>query len=192
MAEICPNEVDIEAIIKRVMEEEGLEPEDIKEEPPFDMTQFIEAIKQGDISKWSKRYFRGRAYAQFECDNDLCDHTWPSVYGWCVLDLKKQNVKEKFKQKCSLAKSHVKMQTLKLGQHPQEEEEEGVKPCYEDEESVERMVRWAVNLHFYLVGKRDRPSRNADSNYTPTAEHREDLCAMCKHMGRLCFERKKK
>lgn len=189
----CPKEVDIEQIIKEVMQG-AVDPTDVEEEEPFDVDNFIRTIKCSNEDEWSRRYFRGRAYGQFQCDNELCGNSWSSAYAWCVLDLKEQKLKMKFKQECESAKSHKAIEQLALKdgassvnpapKHP------GVDPCYEDEDSVRRMAQWAVDLHLYLTGKKGKKPKGNNAYYRPTPEHRDGLCEMCKRLGRLCFERK--
>lgn len=185
----CPDEVDIDTIIEEVMEKNGVTQEEIPDEP-FDLENFIKEIGKKDKSKWSKRYFRGRAYGQFKCYNELCNNSWSSAYAWCILDLKDQNVIMKFKQECSSVRSHKDMKHLTLQDSKVSEEDPKVEPCYEDEESVQRMVEWAVHLYLNLVGRETREPTNKPVNYRSTPEHREDLCEMCKSLGRRCFERK--
>ena len=112
----CPDEVDIEAIIKEVMKNEKLYPREIVEEPPFNVETFIKAIKSPKKEDWSRRYFHGHAYGQFKCDNNLCTNPWSSAYAWCVLDLKEQKVEMKFKQQCADVKSHKDIKKLSLSE----------------------------------------------------------------------------
>ena len=122
-----------------------------------------------------------------------------SVTTICVqtLGLKEQKVEMKFKQQCADVKSHKDIKKLSLSEATPEDtsieekdaEYKGVEPCFEDEESVRRMVEWAVNLHLCLVGRREwSPKKCMD--YKPTPEHMDGLCEMCKCLGRLCVERK--
>lgn len=186
------SEVDIEAIIREVMKENKLDPEEIPEEVyPFDLDVYIEDMK--DRKNWSKRYFRGHAFSQFKCEETLCDKSWPSAYAWCIIDLKKQELSMRFKQKCS-AKHVEDIEQLSLQEKPTQQKSkktQGVYPSYEGEESVTRMVEWAVNLYLVLVGRKEREEKHY-SDYRPTPEHRQDLCEMCQRLGRLCFERKLK
>lgn len=187
----CPDEVNIEAILKKYMKENHVDPDEIPTEAPFDVDKFIENLKEK--KNWSKRYFRGCAYGQFKCDNTLCGNSWSSPHAWCILDLKEQRVEMKFTQKCSF-KTHKHMKQLGLQDEASplepDDEEAVVEPCYEDAESVRHMVEWAVNLYLYITKRKEREPTYHSSNYRPTPEHKEDLCEMCQRLGRLCFERK--
>lgn len=79
-------EVDIESIIKEVMEENNISPQDVEEEEPFNVDTFMKNLLKKK-KNWSQSYFRGHASGQFKCDSALCDNTWSSVYSWCILDL---------------------------------------------------------------------------------------------------------
>lgn len=171
----CPKEVDIERIIKEIMKDEGLDPEEVQEEEPFDVDNFIKTIKSGNRDEWSRRYFRGNAYGQYQCDNDLCGNSWSSAFAWCVLDLKKQTLEMKFKQECSSGKSHKDMEQLALKD--------------KTSSNVKHMVQWAVDLHLQLAGRKEKRPKS-HTNYRSTPEHMNGSCEMCKRLGRLCFERK--
>ena len=180
-------------------DQEKVDPQEKKKESKFNVDKFMKAITKGDKSKWSRRYFRGRAYGQFVCDHKLYlkpSKNWSSAHAWCILDLKEQKVEMKVKQKCSLQELHMSedLKQLCLRDYDQKEatskDYDGVEPCFEDIDSVKHMVEWAVNLYLYLVGRLEREHSHHTSSYTPTAEHKEWLCEMCKRLGRPCVERK--
>lgn len=178
------NEVKIKVIIKEVMAREEVEPKDVPEEEPFNEDKFIADLKEK--CNWSHRYFRGRAYGQFECDKELCDNSWPSAHASCVLDLKNQEMVKKFKQECG--QTHIAMEQLDLNdESTPSKAEDGVEPFYSDE-SMKRMVEWAVDLFLQLMGRRERKPPRNDDNYQPTPEHRKKLCELCKR-GLLCAPR---
>ena len=203
MAAKCPNEVCIEAIIKDVMKDYDVDPQEIPEEGPFDLKKYIEDLKHRE--KWSKRYFRGHAKGIYTCDK--CDHQWTSIQAWCILDLKRQRVVMKFKQKCK--KKHEKdmpeveeepsditaeMEQLKMEKSStfslEDEVFTGVLPCYSDKsnykKTVRYMVKWAVEKYLVLSGKIEP---KIEHNDTPKRRrpHIQRLCQMCKLLKRRCF-----
>ena len=185
-------EVDIESIIMEVMEKNGITPDDVEEEEPFDIDIFIKNLKKKE--KWSQRYFRGRALGQFKCDSAICNNTWSSAFSWCILDLKEQRVEMKFKQECS-SPQHKDMEQLQIEEdnleasESEEDFEAGVEPCYCDEGAVEHMVEWAVNLFMVNTGRKEREATYHNYKYRQTPEHHQGKCEMCKREGKLCFER---
>lgn len=193
MAE-CLAEVNVRDIIVEVMEEKGASPDEVAEEGPFDLEEFIKTIKKKNKEKWSERYFRGRAKGQFKCNNELCERKnkgWSSIYAWCILDLKDQKVKIKIGQKCTKCQEKRRELGLETSSETSEEDEdeddqEWIKQSYKDEESVRHMVEWAVNLHLYLVGKQDREPIYHKPSYRKTPEHKSRSCKMCKLMGVPC------
>lgn len=184
---MASEEVDIKAIIREVMKDEGLDPTSIPtEEEPFDIDKYKDAMKARET--WSKRYYRGRALGTYKCENDLCDHEWPSACGWCIVDLRKQEVPMRFREECK--KGHKSLQNLsldgsKLKTPIQPNDGTRVKPRYEDEESVQKMVRWAVNMHLVQIGRKKRELYDSD-NHRSTRPHCQDLCEMCQILGRRC------
>ncbi len=196
MAECCKDsEVDINAIIKEIMREKKVTPEEIdkdNKEKPFVLEEFLKDLK--DRSKWSLRYFRGRAYAQFKCGNEFCDNLWSSNRAWCILDLKKQKMKLKLKQECTLYEEHPDFKYLSLSEKQEKKELDfkddsvGAFPSFEDEKSARYMVEWAVNKYLELVGRKERVFKNYDSQRQVNAPHKQSLCEMCQAMGGPCWE----
>lgn len=162
-------EVDTDAIIKEVMEEKGISPQDIPEEQPFQLRRFVNNLKRK--KKWSRRYFNGRAKGEFKCQEGTCDRCWSSPHSWCILDLKEQKIIMKFEQMCFKGrKKHKKANP----------DYKGELPTYTNEESVTRMVEWAVDLF------KDEGARQAKNDYVPTNRHPWFLCAMCQLLRRPC------
>lgn len=195
MAE-CIDEVDIDAIIKEVMAECGLSPDAIPAETPFNKSSFMRNYRKG---KRSRRYYCGWASGHFTCNQVHCGHTWPSRYAWCVIDLKEQKLVMKLKQGCR--KKHRQKEDDEDSNNPDDDPEDdkllldspksareddadseefpGVFPCYKDEKSVRRMVRWAVKCYMDTnekgSGKREK-----------RPPHMRRYCEMCKILRRRC------
>ncbi len=169
-------EMNANAIICEVMEENGISPSDIPEERTFDLERFIRSLRHR--KKWSKRYYKGRAKGEFKCGDDECANTWTSPHSWCIVDLREQTILMTFKQKCIKVKErHVKA----------DPDYEGEDPTYIDENSVRRMVQWAVNLHLYMIGKLlEKPKQELPDDHAHTAKHPPHLCQMCKLLKRRC------
>ena len=163
-------EVDVDAIIVEVMEENEISPSDIPEERPFELGWFFGKLRHR--KRWSKRYYKGRAKGEFKCRDDDCANTWSSPHSWCIIDLREQTIVMKFKQKCIKVKEKhvIKEDPDYVGEYP----------TYTDENSVRKMVQWAVNL--YLAKK---PMESTDG-HAPTAKHPCHLCEMCKLLKRPC------
>lgn len=237
MAESTP-EVNVNVIIREIMSANGIRPSDIPEESPFQIKRFIASLRRK--KRWSHRYFKGHAFGEFHCSNDVCGNTWTSPHSWCVLDLKEQTMIMKFKQQCIKKKKHLKISKLDLedskvldlpprkhqasgtsksdgdssfssgdsesGESSSEDERsesddpeysrpEGEYPTYMNEDSVRRMVDWAVHLYLDLVSgrKEKEPKPEYPDDHTPTAPHPRYLCQMCKLLRRPCnrVQRKK-
>ena len=171
----CSDELDIEAIIKEIMEERGVSPDDIPLEEPFDKKKFIRSLKKS--KNWSKRYFFGHAKAKFKCDKGSCKRSWTSHHAGCILDLKEQKIKQKFKQKC---KKHRKQ--------PASEEFNGLQPRYrvKDKDSVREMVKWAVELCAALLKGEKKERKKATNKHSHTKEHKNYLCEVCGLFKRKC------
>lgn len=177
-----PDELKVRTIIQEVMKREGIAPDDVPEEEPFNKKKFIKDLKKGN---WSKRYFRGRAYGNFKCDEELCDNTWNSPHASCVLDLKEQKMIVKFKQECALKTKHINMEQLNLqdreeaANNEDKDKEPGVRPFFSDE-SLRIMVEWAVDLFLQLTRRKERKQRNTAGSFIPTPAHMDGLCELCK------------
>ena len=166
-------------LIQEVMEREGITPDDVPQEGPFNKERFIEDLKS---KCWSKRYFRGRAYGEFKCNKELCNNEWNSPHASCVLDLKDQKMVVKFKQECALKLDHVNMEQLDLQDRAEavdKEDMEGVVEPFFCDESLKKMVEWAVDLFLQLTGRKERKQPNNGDNYRSTPPHRDDLCELC-------------
>lgn len=164
--------LDIEVIITEVMEKHGVKPENIADEPPFELSQFMKTLRKR--RNWSKRYFCGQAKGHFKCDNDSCNNCWTSYQARCILDLKKKRILLKFKQKCK-----KKDKTLSK----KDEQFTGVEPRFMDKKSLWHMVEWAVKLHCHL---RDNEPKEKMSSDRHTLMHRRDLCEFCQLLGKRC------
>ena len=168
-------EVDIDAIIREVMAEYEVDPDEIpREDDPFDLDHFLEKKL-----KTSKRYFLGKTLGHFTCqelcgDQEVgngqglrCNRYWKSGHASCIIDLKEQRVDPDyiFTQDC---RTH----------------ETEVSPHFIDEERVRDMVEWAVKEYLYRSGREKRkPSRGPRKQ---TKAHRQSLCEVCQLLGRLC------
>lgn len=187
--DIAENPVDIDAIIEEIMLEKGVNPEDIPEEEPFDLEQFIENLK--DRNNWSLRYFRGRAHGQYKCKNILCENTWSSTRAWLILDLKEQTVERKLKEECASYEKHQDFEKLSLSESEPKpklnfaKDSVGVYPTFE-EEAVRYMVEWAVNKYLEMVGLKEK-SNFHDRQRRVDGPHRQDLCEMCVRLGGPCW-----
>ena len=116
------SEVDVEAIIREIMQEKKVFPEEIEEEEPFVLKKFLKNLKN---KKKSQRYFRGRAYCQFKCQDDSCGHSWSSNRAWCILDLKEQRIEQKLKEECSLYKNHPNFKEMSLSNSDKSDDSDG-------------------------------------------------------------------
>ena len=148
-----------EAILK-VMKQENVHPDDI---PPEPAPQF-----PADVSH-SKRYFNTKGCAWFSCPQK--HHRWPSAHGWCYLDLKKQEIRFRFKQKCKKCDQEA--------------------PPEFSLEAVKIMATYAVKQYLKRIGKKVEGS--AATREGPVIEdgkpHDEARCGMCQHQGRSCWKK---
>ena len=180
----------IKRIFEEVMKKYGVDTSMIpKENYPFNLETYEEAMKTR--ATWSYRYFRGQGFSKFKCGVSLCDHSWSSVHASCILDLKRQEIPMLFWQKCNQGHKDIGQLSLE-GKDKSEDNTPGaiVYPTF-DEKAIRRMVQWAVKLFCILTGRLEREEVQSGS-YTPTAEHRQDLCQVCGILGRPCYERKQK
>lgn len=173
----CVNEVDVDAIIREVMEEFGVSPADIPEEGPFEKKAFMKNLKRK--SNWSKRYYRGHANGYFKCKS--CGGHWTSYQASCIIDLKGQTLVMRFKQKCK--KNHEEE-----GEATEGVDFTGILPCYrsrsKDKRSVRQMVKWAVELYLSLSGKKEKERKEGGKANRPP--HISKLCEVCHMLGRRC------
>lgn len=100
-----PNEdvVDVAAVIKEIMEDKTVDPKEVEEEKPFVLEDFLRDLKN---RKWSERYFKRHVHGHFDCQ--YCGNMWTSNRAWCIVDLKEQVVKLRFKQECENYGKHKK------------------------------------------------------------------------------------
>ena len=162
-------EVDIDAIIEEVMEEEEVDPRDVPRERPFNLKQFFKDLQDSRREK-SLRYYHGKLPGEFRCRR--CGRYWTSGHTSCILDLKKQTVKKKLYQRCDNC----------------DEDDDKVYPHYRNEERVRRMVKWAVNLYLVKTNQREPRERTGGDYFRRTAPHRDELCELCEVLGGLCTE----
>ena len=155
-----PSAATIKEAILKVMKQENVQPDDI---PPEPAPQF-----PADVSH-SKRYFSIKGFAWFSCPQK--HHRWPSAHGWCYLDLKKQEIRFRFKQKCKKC-------------------DQGAPPEFSLEVVEERMATYAVKQYLKRIGKKVEVS--AATGEGPVNEngkpHDEARCAMCQYLGRSCWK----
>ena len=102
---------EITAIFDKVYKELNIDVNKVPyEEYPFSLEVYKKRMRER--ANWSKRYFRGQAFSEFNCGNPLCIHSWSSVHASCILDLKLKEVSIYFWQECS--ESHKDMKQLSL------------------------------------------------------------------------------
>ena len=157
--EISPD--DIKAIIKKAMEEEGVRRRDI---PPEDEFTTPENVKYK-----SKRFFEVKGFAWFACPKR--DRYWPSAHSWCFMDLKKQTICYRDKQKCQKCESKASPEFT--------------------EEALERMAEYAVESFLRRTGKKqvDQDPKSTDTQDTQGGPHDEERCDRCRRLKRSCWKK---
>ena len=161
-------------VIAEVMEEEGVDPNEIPKDSHINPSD-LQQIKKTD------RYFRCKGFVSFNVhitpSGRQCKHTWKSAHAWCVLDLKKQRIVHRWCQECRLCGGEYE-------------------PWF-DEEALERMAEYAVNFYLVRVGRREWKQRDDDysiesddssSSSVPIGPHDEARCDMCKELGCSCWK----
>lgn len=141
------------------MEENEVKLRDIPEEEPFNLPE---------NARHSKRYIEVKGFAWFGCRKK--HHRWPSSHSWCFIDLKKQRICYRYKQKCKKCESYTAPEFT--------------------EESIERMVKFVLKK--YLIKMKKLPSvftpRSADTDQTQGGPHDERRCGKCMRLGRSCWK----
>ena len=152
-----------EQTIKTIMEEFGISPKNVPEESEITSPENPKEITT------SKRYFRTKAFAMFECEP--CEREWGSAHAWSVLDLREQRFCHFYYQDCKDCESVVEQEY--------------------DEEAVERMVNWACKVYQIRMGLR-QPDRSSDDEKEENSGGPHDLerCGMCKLLGHACFTKR--
>jgi len=161
----------VEAIIESEMKRHNITSDMIPEEKETTPEEAVMAKKK------SYRYFLLKTSGGFRCgrthDNSCtpmcahpCSHSWSSGQTWCIVDLKKKAILKPYYQKC---KDHDAHKAIPLY---------GVK-------TVKKLAQWAVEKYLILTGKMEKIDQPSN-RYRKTPAHRQDLCRMCKILGRRC------
>ena len=165
----------IRTVIKRVMDENKITPENVSGEADISSPSNLKKIFR------SKRFFRTKAFAQFEPHSRRkpphsdCKRNWKSAHSWSLLDLREQTLCHHYCQYCKKCGAKVR-------------------PLY-DESSVERMAQWACKT--YLICMRlkepDQCSVNDgdDKEDNSKGPHDQQRCGMCRLMRRACWKKGK-
>lgn len=159
----------VQEIIAEVMKREGVKPEDIPEDSDIDPSK-VDQIK----SPRCKRYFCCKGFAHFKTHEDPSGggHTksWPSAHSWCTLDLKKQCIAYRWIQKCNKC--------------------EGESKPWFDEEALEKMAEFVVNLYLIKIRAREREERDINDGRRRSGRgpHDQARCGMCKAQGGSCWK----
>ena len=133
--------------VKKVISEEMMKMGVLQKDVPEDADINPSDVNQVMKNSKGRRYYRCKAFAHFgkhikpnqpnkpdqsnETDqhdqpDQTCKHTWKSAHAWCVLDLKKQRIAHRWCQKCKQC--------------------EGKSGPWFDEEALQRMAEYAVNV----------------------------------------------
>ena len=165
-------EPDVKSIIEKEMKEYDLSPEDVPQSKPhFDPKEIKNYKPFGEQTQW--RYFMCNAFAHFKYhdisvqrrdDHPKCEtsrRTWASAHSWCVIDLKLQCIEHCWVQECKECEGESK-------------------PVY-DEESLERMAKYAVKMFAIHKGikLKEQPDQ-ARRRGRDKGPHEESLCEVCK------------
>lgn len=154
-----PSADEIKEIILDIMEESGVKKDQIPNE------QF------STDKKHSKRYFETKAFAWFRCPKK--HNRWASAHAWCCLDLKKQEIANRYTQRC---RKNCEMP---------------VDPEF-PYDCIERMASYAVKEFLIRTKRRFRsPKRQEedDEEVRNSKPHDEHRCAMCQKLGRSCWKK---
>jgi len=150
-----PSADEIKEIILDAMESEDVYPEDVPEEKPFDVND------QHHLRK-SCRYFRKHGFGIFDCR----DKDWASVFSWCYIDLKEQEICYRYYQKCQTCDGKVL-------------------PKY-DKGAIKKMAALAVESFLIRTGRKERQESDGNPSRRLDGPHDEANCELCIRLGSRC------
>lgn len=148
----------IRQIIMDAMAEKNIKQKDIPE------GVFISPRKTQN----SKRYLEVKGFAWFSCPKQ--HHRWPSAQSWCFVDLKKQSIRYRDRQKCKKCNSEAAPEF--------------------SADSIEKMAEFVVRKYLIKTGKL-RPvyhPHSAEWEETQGGPHDEGRCGKCRRLGRSCWK----
>ena len=176
-AEISPE--DIKSLIHAAMNESNITANEIPKEDSF----FVPC----DVPRKSKRYFEAEGFAWFVCPKK--HNCWLSAHSWCFIDLKKEEICYRDKQKCKVCETDVSPQFI--------------------QEAVQKMAVNAVKKYLKRAGRKMQfhldlyakvPTGNSSATQleseheydhrteTEESQHDEGRCGRCIRLRKTCWK----